>query len=76
MVRQALNVVNRCSSDFLALVSKLLTSVKSRAQMLMQYHQKENNRDVIDEATAKFQQAMIEDSARTFLPRKPSLDFD
>jgi len=42
----------------------------------MQLYQKEKNLDVIYEAKAKFQQAMIEDSIRTLRPRKPSLDYD
>ena len=60
----------------LSAASKLLTSVKTRVQLLMQYLKKESNRNVGNEITSKFQHAMIEDSVRTFLPPKPSLDFD
>lgn len=56
--------------------SKLLSSVKTRVQLLMQHLQMESNRNAGNETTSKFQQAMIEDSVRTFLPPKPSLDFD
>lgn len=42
----------------------------------MQRYQKEKKREEINEAQATFEQAMIEDSLRTFRPRNLSLDFD
>lgn len=63
-------------SQALSSAQKLLASVKARVQLLMQHLQKESNRAALTEASAKFQQLMIEDSARTLRPRNQSLDFD
>ncbi|CRK98960.1 CLUMA_CG012160, isoform A [Clunio marinus] len=55
-------------------LSKLLSSVKSRIQLLMQHHQKSKNKNESNDSTVKFQKAMIEDSVREYKPRVQNYD--
>lgn len=61
---------------FIFTAPKLLASTKSRVQLLMQHYRKEKKPEEVNEAQATFEEAMIEDSMRTFRPRNISLDFD